>query len=245
MTARLRLAGVLAALGYLAVVLLTRFGLPGAPRPLYDGFAPPPPYRWVNPPAALADLNQAPSSGSGTAAKSSRAQSLAFETSDGQASVTASFAALALTGAETGAKGELVPLDPTTYGALPAGAGFAGNVYRLTITATPSGRAITSFAAPVTMGLEIANTAGKDMYTSADGRTWTKLPTSLGQPFAFADVRAPGYFVLGGPAGLLPTLKPRAAQSSGTGGAPVALMLGGGIAVLLVGAVIVVLRRKA
>jgi hypothetical protein len=244
-TARVRLAGVLAALGYLAVLLLTRVALPGGARPLYDGFAPPAPYRWVNPPAALRNANQAPAPGNGKVAKADgKDASLAFETTDGQASLTAEIGALSLAASESGADGRLEPLDPTAYGPLPAGQAPSGNVYRLTVAAAPSNRAVTTFARPASLSLELANSAGTTMYTSPDGRAWTKIPSSIGQPFVIGNVTRTGYFVLGGPKGLLPTLEPRAAAKK-SGGSGATLWVAGAVAVLVAGGVGLLLRRRA
>lgn len=237
----MRLAGLVAAFGYLAVLLLTRLALPGASRPLYDGFAPPAPYRWVNPPRQLRDTNSAPVPGTGHVDRSDGADaSLAFQTGDQQASVTADLAALGLTSAETGADGTLTPLDPTAYAALPNRAP-SGNVYRLTVTARPSGRAVTTFAGPVSLSLILANTAGTEMYASPDGRAWTLLQSTTGQPYVVANIKAPGYFVLGGPAGLLPTIEPPHRPSH----FPWALVVAGAVAVLVAGGVALLLRRRA
>jgi hypothetical protein len=243
-TARVRLAGALAALGYLAVLLLTRVALPGGARPLYDGFAPPAPYRWVNPPAALKSNNQAPVGGNGHVERSDgKDASLAFETTDGQASLTAEIATLGLTAADTGADGQLVPLDPTSYGPLPGGQAPSGNVYRVTILARPSGREISTLVKPASLSLELANSAGTSLYTSRDGKTWRKLPSSIGQPFVIGNVTETGYYVLGGPAGLLPSLSPPSApKKSGSG---VALWGAGALAVLVAGGVGLLLRRRA
>jgi hypothetical protein len=244
MTRRVRVAGLLAALGYLAVLLLTRVALPGGARPLYDGFAPPAPYRWVNPPAALRAGNAAPSGGSGTASRSDGPDaSLAFETADSQASLTGDLGALGLVAGENGAKGTLTPLDPTTLGALPDGLGPGGNAYRVDVVAQPSGRAITTFAAPVSMSLRIASSAGTTMLASRDGTAWTTVRSTVGEPFVVANTTATGYYVLAGPAGLLPSVEP-ASKPTGSG-PPLGLIAGGILAVAVALAVAALLRRKA
>lgn len=244
MTRAVRRAGALAALGYVAVALLTRAAVPGRARPLYDGFAPPAPYHWVNPPAALRAGNVAPTQGSGTVARSDGADaSLAFETSDSQASLTVSLAALRLAASETSAEGTLAPVDPTTLGALPQGLGPSGNAYRVTVTAKPSGRAITTFAEPASLSLQLANSAGTEMLASSDGKAWHTVASTLGRPYVIANVTEPGYYVLAGPAGLLPSIEPRAKPDSG--GGSTGLVIGAVVAVLVAGGVMFLLRRGA
>lgn len=242
MTRAVRLAGVAAALGYVAVVLLSRLAMPDGARPLYDGLTPTAPYRWVNPPEALRDLNVAPAPAHGTADRSAGADaSLAFETPDQQASVTGDLTAFALTGAETGVQGDLVPLDPTAYGPLPASQGPSGNVYRLTVHANPGGREVTTFARPVSVSLRIANTAATTLYASPDGRRWTRVDATVAAAFVVANVTRPGYYLLGGPASLLPELTPRAKE----GGSRLALWVAGAAALLVLAGVTTGLRRRS
>jgi hypothetical protein len=239
-----RLAGVLAAAGWVVVLLLTHLALPGGARPLYDGFAPPAPYKWVNPPKELRDTNIAPSDGSGTVARTDGSgASLAFETGDGQASLTAELGALGLAAGETGAGGRLVPLDPTTFGGWPQGLAPSGNVYRLTVVANPSGREVTAFAKPASISLEIANSAGTTLLTSRDGKAWTRVSSTIGQPFVIANTTTTGYYVLAGPAGLLPSLEP-ASGAKRSGGLPAGLIAGGVVALLVAGGVVLLLRRE-
>ena len=59
---RLVLGGLAVAIAYAALAGLSGWLSPLARGPLLDGLGPPQPYRWVNPPPALASTNQPPSS---------------------------------------------------------------------------------------------------------------------------------------------------------------------------------------
>src|SRR5207237_6082477 len=86
MKARRLVAGVAIAALYVVVAQLSFPGGLVPTRPLDDGTGPPPKYRWVKPPAELAQGNIAPSSGAGATtigAKESPAYSV--NTDDGQA----------------------------------------------------------------------------------------------------------------------------------------------------------------
>ena len=59
---RIAITGASVALAYLAVVLATSLFTNRTVRPLFDGGAPPPPYRWINPPPDFAPGNLGPKS---------------------------------------------------------------------------------------------------------------------------------------------------------------------------------------
>src|SRR5207302_6389231 len=83
-------------------------------RLLYDGFAPPLPYRWVRPPARLAAENQPPEAGAGSIAlrAGSESEYASIGTGDGQAFVIFPPDAVAPSNHEAAARVTLVPLDP-------------------------------------------------------------------------------------------------------------------------------------
>lgn len=126
---RLVAAGLLCALGYLAVAW-TSISLGWiSSRPLYDGLTPLPPYRWVDPPVERVSDNQVP----GVERFAVRvkadggADPASVTTSDGQTTMTFDL----ITPIE-GESFEVVvtPLAPQTLAAAPADGYFDGNAYR-------------------------------------------------------------------------------------------------------------------
>ncbi len=128
------------ALGGAAVALLyflaASYVWPHVPvRILYEGSAPPLPYRWVRPPANLARDNQAPEAGTGTIALTpDGSASASILTNDAQAGVIFSRASIAPRPGATSARVRIAPLDPTSIAGPPAGARFDGNAYRVEAT---------------------------------------------------------------------------------------------------------------
>ncbi len=101
-------------------------------RILYEGEAPPLPYRWVHPPRNLPESNQPPSPGVGTiglAAAGSQAASVL--TDDGQAGLIFRSGAIALHNGASSVGVRITPLDPEAVSPAPAGVQFDGNAYRM------------------------------------------------------------------------------------------------------------------
>ena len=113
-------------------------------RLLYDGFAPPLPYRWVRPPARLAAENQPPEAGAGSialrAGSRSESEYASIGTGDGQAFVIFPPDAVAPSNNEAAARVTLTPLDPSTIGPPPEGTRIDGNAYRIAATYVASRR---------------------------------------------------------------------------------------------------------
>jgi hypothetical protein len=123
--------GVGAAALYVVVALasIRGWGLP--PRPVFDGFAPPAPYNWVDPPPEFEAENKAPAGGELTfqTARSAGAQTVA--TDDAQALVSIPSGAFdSVTGTET-VTVSITPVDPLELGQPPAGLRLDGNAYRV------------------------------------------------------------------------------------------------------------------
>ena len=89
----------------------------------------------------------------------------------------------------------------------PAKVGHAGGMYQVIPVGVfqPSGEAVDSFTAPVTLTLIYPPAASSGLlppvhtiFWSKDGHTWTKLPSQDAHQVlqAFSTVRAPGYFVV-------------------------------------------------
>ncbi|TMJ15557.1 MAG: hypothetical protein E6H02_01815, partial [Bacillati bacterium ANGP1] len=119
-------------------------------RLLYEGEAPPPPYRWVRPPANLPEPNQPPESGTGAIPLAPNgSQSASVLADDGQAAVIFRFGAIAPRAGATTVTVNIVPLDPATMSPPPPGLRVDGNAYRM--EATYQGGAPISLAQPVTV----------------------------------------------------------------------------------------------
>jgi hypothetical protein len=198
----LRRVGIGAALAlvYLAAVVATMAWHQGHVRPLYEGFPPPQPYRWVDPPAVFASTNQKPTSVVATLRLGPAGSQVAgVQTSDGQVVLGLATGAVAPHGADTSVRMSIVPHAASTVGALPRGLYPNGNVYSITMTYEPSGTAVARLAKPATMTIQIPG-IGHQLFTSTDGHAWQQvtahnvLPTNL---IMETLLRTPGYY-LGG-----------------------------------------------
>ncbi|HTJ74214.1 MAG TPA: hypothetical protein VL337_02520 [Acidimicrobiales bacterium] len=237
----------LAGLGLAALYLLAAAVTPhlsGRPlRPLFDGFAPPAPYAWVNPPPEFAKDNRKPTDATqdvalgpdGSAASNST-------TSDGQAIAGLDAGSAPPHAPDTTVRVQVTPVDPGTLGPLPTGLRPEGNAYRITLTYEPSGQALTTLAKPGTVALTAAAPASTLLF-SADGRTWQDVN---GRPFGdsnglFAQLTGPGYF--------LPTshnpARTAGARGGGSGSGAVLAVVGGVIVIGGAVAGVVVTRRRS
>lgn len=216
MTARPRplVAGLGLAVVYVLVALVTP-RLTGRPLlPLFDGFAPPAPYNWVNPPPGLEDDNSPPAEASQDVeldedgSKASNAT-----TTDGQAIVGFDTGSLPPNPPDTSVLVRVSPVDAATLAPLPGGLRAEGNAYRVTLAYQPSGQVVTALARPGTIALTAAAPATALLF-SPDGSQWQEIDA---RPFGdsnglFAPLTEPGLYLSSShnPA--------RTAGSSGDGG---------------------------
>jgi hypothetical protein len=211
-----------------ALYLLVTWGTnPG----FYDGFARPQPYRWVSPPPQSAGVTtQPPVTAHSTVTSQPGVQTVGVGTADRQAQL------LFVPGTFTGTDPAVVDIEPAR--SFPQLRGFdpSTNVYLL--------RSSVPLARPATVRLlfsEVART-GK-LYRAAypDG-PWQAVgsPDPGGLPyFQGRTSTLPAYFVAGSPVASRPV--PRAASSSVPG---VALLVGAGVVVVLLGALPLILVRR-
>lgn len=180
-------------------------------RPFFEGTAPPPSYRWVNPPKSLKAANRPPDRGEGTAKLGPKGSAQAtIGTNDGQALVSLSEGSVKSSPGQTSVKIVLEPIDPRTLGSPPPDLNYDGNAYKITATYEPSGRIVT-FAAtdcPVgaqpkrcpTLVLRYAFGATKMLRRAAN--SWVDVsgtsPASQSLQI-YADVPSMGTFVAAGP----------------------------------------------
>lgn len=187
---RVWLFGTAAAGVYLAVAALSFSSRLLPARPLYDGLAPPPPYRWVSPPPDVQD-NQQPEPGSGTLAMTETgSEGKSITTPDGQASVI--FPREAVTPVP-GATGVEVTITPRAAPAPPSGLSIDGNVYE--VSAVLSGPEVpVTLARPATVVLRFP--ARATVLLRRDGASWMQLETTVSQGSlqVFGDTRKLGTF---------------------------------------------------
>jgi hypothetical protein len=191
---------------YVVVAALTAAVSSRPVLPLFDGFAPPTPYAWVNPPPERARDNVAPKAadqqvtlgGDGSAATN-------VATEDAQAIVNFEAGAVGPHPPDTAVRVEVTPVDAGTLGALPPGMRAVSNAYRVRLSYVPSQTPVPGLAVKGTVALTAGDTGDRMLY-SADGQTWQELKF---QPFGtdhgvFGELAAPGWFVVastkGGPA---------------------------------------------
>ena len=122
--------GLAAVLLYLAVAPAVWRAVPA--RLLYEGEAPPAPYRWVHPPPDLARDNQPPTGGAGQIGLNPTGSgSASVLTDDAQAGVIFPHDAVAPKAGVTTAVVRITPVDPAAVAPLPPGFVFDGNGYRV------------------------------------------------------------------------------------------------------------------
>ena len=237
MTRRVAWAGAGLALLYVVVAALTAQLSSRPVLPLFDGFAPPTPYAWVNPPPERAGDNVAPKPverdvplGPGGAPATNAA------TDDAQAIVGLNQGSVAANPPETGVKVRIVPGDAGTLGPLPQGLRVVSNAYRVELAYVPSGTAVTRLAEKGTIALTGADSGDRLLY-SADGQTWQELAA---RPYGtdhglYAELDGAGWFVMAAS----PAISPPGGDGGGSDLARTVLLVIAAV-VPIVGAVLVV-----
>ena len=175
----------------------------------------------MNPPPDLASTNQQPSSGVFHVpldANGSREE--VFVTSDNQVTIIVPKQAFDLKAGQIEVTISVTPLDPATLSSPGKALAIFGNAYRLKAAYQPSGEA-TSLASPLDLVMLYPVTpnlhaATHQLYTTPDGKAWTKQEgsDSLAQQQAEGPMPSLGDVLVAGEAGA-PTLTP---GSTGSGG---------------------------
>jgi hypothetical protein len=171
--------GLAACLAYVVGAWVSGSLTPIARRPLLDTSIITLPYRWVNPPPALAAKNQTPDSGKFTIAfQHGKSDAGVFATNDQQVSVVLSIGAIPQNGM-TSVDMTVDPLDPATVGPLPNGQHVLGNAYRIEATGQPGDAPVTTFdKKPLLLlvypGL-VTHGGTRSLHFSPDGKSWTSL----------------------------------------------------------------------
>jgi hypothetical protein len=221
--------GAAVAAVYLAVAAAT-FAIAGRRLlPLFEGFRPPEPYSWVQPPRPYAPANEMPTPVSVT---QNTAAALGLTTPDGQCTVSLAAGSLAATG-NARVQARLTPIAASQLGALPRGLHADGNAYRVELTAQPSGQSVEELEAPGHLVLKGAIPIESVLY-SADGRSWTTVTSQrVGDPtMAGALFSRTGVYLA---ASSLDPASVAAVPTGGAGTAAVALAVVGLAVVMLLG----------
>jgi hypothetical protein len=221
---------------------------PFASRPILDGFAPPPPYRWVSPPPDLASTNKPPSAGrfslSLDAATGSRAD--VFSTSDGQVSLALGEGAVPSRPGQDSVTLTITPVAPAAGVDVPRKLQIAGNVYRIDAEYQPAGTPVVRLRSPARLVMAYPLPLNVAVYHhtmlgSKDGASWSTLRStdSLVGQLVHADVTELGFFTVG--QAVLGTTNP---SSPSSGDTVFVVVLVAGSAVLAV-IVLMEIRRRA
>jgi hypothetical protein len=218
-----------------------------ARRPLLDGFAPPPPYRWVTPPPSLASANQKPLPGTATILfHVGKSDAGVFHTNDSQLVIVLLGGAIPPKPGQKSVSLTIDPLTPTAVGSPPRGDEITGNVYRIEAVYRPGGAPVTGLAvgaelivvypAPPQKGLR------HTILMSPDGHAWQAFHTidsAVQHQVQVVGVKRLGYVAVALPAGSSTT-----APSGGGGSAVVVIVVIGAVIVLVVVASLEIRRRR-
>jgi hypothetical protein len=165
-------------------------------RPLFDGFAPPPPYNWVNPPREFRAGNQMPKPGSFEVVLTPTGSVVGGGSSqDGQMIFSIPAGAFPASPTDARVKVNITPVDPAVLGPPPPGLQPNGNAYRVDFTYQPSGTPLPALAVPADVFLVVPEPAQALLF-SPDGRTWESLPSRpVGDPSQIGgSISRPGYY---------------------------------------------------
>jgi hypothetical protein len=171
--------------------------------PLFDGFAPPTPYGWVNPPPERAGDNVAPKAAERElvlGAAGSPASNVA--TDDAQAIVGLDNGSVPPNPPDTSVLVRITPVDAATLGPLPPGLRVVSNAYEVRLSYVPSQTPVTRLPVKGTVALTAAEPGNRLLY-SADGRAWEERAF---RPYGydhgvFAELETVGWFVVATTAG--------------------------------------------
>jgi hypothetical protein len=224
-------AGLVLAGLYAALAAVSGHLSPLARGPLLDGIGPPQPYRWVDPPPALAAANRPPSSGVfHVPLKANGSDPEVFVTSDNQVTVIVPQGAFDAKAGQIEVRLSVNPLDPSTLSSPAGNVTIFGNAYRLRATYQPSGE-----TAPLALPLDVImlypvtaelHASVHQLYTSPDGEIWTAQEgsDSLAQQQAEGPMPALGDVMVAGKPGAS-TTGPSPTGSSGSSTAIILLVV--------------------
>jgi len=215
--------GVALAVGYLALAFVT------GGRPLFDGFAPPAPYRWVKPPPEFLD-NQPPQAAERTIPVSEDGSEAAnASTTDAQVIVTLPRGAVAARPPDAAMLLKIVPFDAASLAPLPNDLRAVSNAYQVSLSYQPSQAPVPAVSPAAIIALTGASASDGLHYLPPGARVWLPVVSRAfgsthGQTGPF---QGGGHYVV--------TASPQVANTTVPGPAPA----GGSGGTLLVGVVLV------
>lgn len=231
---------------YVAGALLSGHLSPLARRPLLDGFIPPVPYRWVDPPPELAPSNLPPTPGTAQVSLGPQGSEAAFiATGDAQVTLSIPEHVFPDRPGATAVEITIEPVTPPSAGPLPGQLSVTGNVYVIRATYRPTGVGVRSLAASFVAILvypALATDLGNHtLVVSPDGERWMRIDTHDQHATKQVNgrIHALGYVAVASPP--LPSLPPDGAPQGD--GRPIPLAIVAvliGVALLLGGVLLVV-----
>ncbi len=187
MTSRAARGALWAGLVAVAIAFIIARGAIGPAKPFFDGYTPPPPYRWVSPPPNLASSNQPPTGGETIIPLTGGASDAAGAfTDDGQ--ITISFNPGTFTDA-TGQQAVRIRITPVApQPASPKSIVTDGNVYSMEATFAPSGKPAAQLRAPVLLDMRYPSHKPDAIYR-IEGKTWTPMDSTVQELLLTIDAR--------------------------------------------------------
>jgi hypothetical protein len=167
---------------YVAGAIVSGHLSPLARRPLLDGFIPPAPYRWVDPPPELANSNLPPVSGKTRIPIRPQGSAAAFfATDDAQVTLNVPKVAFPARPGSDAVLMTIAPVDPASVGPLPGRLSVKGNVYLIAATYHPTGdraqRLEASIVAILTYPSLSDDLGDHTLMVSPDGKRWKRIKT--------------------------------------------------------------------
>jgi hypothetical protein len=202
---------------------------PIARRPLLDGFIPPAPYRWVDPPPELANSNLPPASGRSRIPIGPQGSQAAFmATDDAQVTLNGPKGAFPARPGSEAVVMTIEPVDPASVGPLPGELSVKGNVYLIAATYQPGGDPVRRLDAPIVAILTypaLSNDLGTHtLLVSRDGTRWKRLKThdQHATKQVNGELRSLGYLAVA--SAPLSSAGPDGVTPSGEGGIPLPIL---------------------
>lgn len=234
---RVLVAGVVLAVAYVVLALLSGHLSPLSRRPTLDGLGPLMPYRWVAPPPEV-EGTEAPTPGSFElrVRHGGTVPDVVF-TPDAQ--VTMILDRGAIRSDDPVVNLDVTPLDPATLGPLPNDFETFGNAIEIRAVGEPSGEAASRFEDLIAILLYPETTSlhalTHELLYSADGSSWERLDTteSVVQQQVQAEMPGPGYLVVGGVPKVLTSPRPPGVDTGGVGTLPTILLVVSIVSLLL------------
>ncbi len=182
MRRRSLIVGVILLAGYLAVLGATVGLRDDHVRPLYDGFTPPPSYRWVEPPSFFSSGNVKPTPVTTTIELGRDGSAAAgVATPDGQFVLNLGRGAIAPKAGATRVKVKISPVAPSTLAPLPPPLRPNGNAYKVVMTYEPDGSRVAQLAHPGTLVMDIPE-LGDALFRSGTGADWITMDATAVPP---------------------------------------------------------------